>query len=59
MIHHFHPLKEEIFKEEFERIIDMYEKDKEKVKRILEIQKIDVKNVKVEMAENQLYLSHH
>ena len=37
----------------------MYEKDKEKVKRILEIQKIDAKNVKSEMAENHLYLSDH
>ena len=37
----------------------MYEKDKEKTKRILEIQKIDVKKVKEEMKYNQLYLSDH
>ena len=46
MISDFHPLKEEILKNEFERILDMYEKDKEKAKRILEIQKIDIKKIK-------------
>lgn len=57
MISAYHTIKEEIFNEQFRRIFSMYEKDKEKAQRILEIQKIDVKKIKNEMESNQIYLS--
>ena len=59
MISHFHPLKEEILEDQLSRVLDLYEKDKEKASRILEIQKIDVKRIKEEMNINQLHLSDH
>jgi hypothetical protein len=37
----------------------MYNKDKESAIRILDIQRIDNKSVKKEMAENGVYLSDH
>ena len=57
MISAFHPVPEEVLNEQFEKIFHMYQKDKEKAKRILTIQKIDIKRCQEEMKENQIYLS--
>ena len=59
MINKFHRVNEKILNEEFMRIFKMYEKDKEKAKRILQIQRIETKNVQEEMRKNQIYLSEH
>ena len=59
MINKFHRVDEKILNEEFMRIFKMYEKDKEKAKRILQIQRIETKNVQEEMRKNQIYLSEH
>jgi hypothetical protein len=59
MINRVHPVEEETIRNEFLRIFKMYEKDKEKAKRILEIQKVDIRKIKQEMEENQIYLSDH
>jgi hypothetical protein len=37
----------------------MYKKDKERGRRILELQKLDTKVVKEEMAKDGIYLSEH
>lgn len=37
----------------------MYKKDKERARRILELQKLDTKVVKEEMAKDGIYLSDH
>lgn len=52
MIGSFHPVSEKILNEEFDRLFKMYEKDKEKAKRILSLQKIDFKNIQEEMKKN-------
>lgn len=37
----------------------MYKKDKERARRILELQKLDTRVVKEEMAKDGIYLSDH
>lgn len=52
-------VEEKILYEQFARILDLYDKDKEKARRILQIQKLEVRRIQEEMKENQIYLSDH
>lgn len=45
MIQTFHPIDDKIFHDQFTRIHDLYEKDKEKARRILQIQKLDTRKI--------------
>lgn len=45
MINSHHKLDQKIFTSQFNRLIDIYEKDKDKARRILEIQKLDAKKI--------------
>lgn len=49
IINSFYPVQEKWFHQQFESLIQMYNKDKEAAMRILEIQRIDNKSVKTEM----------
>lgn len=40
MISLFHEVQDKVLRDELVRIIDMYDKDKEKAKRILQIQRL-------------------
>lgn len=59
MINSFRPVGENIFKSVFGKLIKMYKKDKDRAKRILELQKLDTRVVKEEMAKDGIYLSDH
>ncbi len=43
----------------FEKLLAMYKKDQQRARRILELQKLDTKIVKEEMAKDGIYLSDH
>jgi len=59
MISSFYPVSEGVFKSMFEKLLKMYKKDKDRARRILELQKLDTRVVKEEMAKDGIYLSDH
>ena len=59
MISTLQPLPESMLRTRFDELAAMYNRDKESAMRILEIQRMDKKVVKAEMAENGIYLSDH
>ena len=59
MVGSFQLVKEAHLHKQFSSLIEMYNKDKVGAMRVLDIQRIDSKSVKAEMADNGIYLSHH
>ncbi len=59
MISSFKIVQEKVFRQMFQNLLKMYKKDKEKARRILELQKLETKTVKEEMAKDGIYLSDH
>jgi hypothetical protein len=59
MISSFKLVQEKVFRQMFEILLKMYKKDQEKARRILELQKLETKAVKEEMAKDGIYLSDH
>lgn len=49
LISTFHTVDQKILNEQLTRIVDLYEKDKEKARRILQIQKLDTRKIQQEM----------
>lgn len=55
----FYNVGESLFRNMFEKLLKMYKKDKERARRILELQKLDTRVVKEEMDRDGIYLSDH